>query len=77
MIPLTFPVQLITTALGLVLVAIALLAVYVGRLHKRLNDQDARIQGWQQSMRQLYYNTERALIEAHRERALWERPSSA
>lgn len=67
------PVALITTSLGLALLAIALLAVYVARLHKRLNDQDARIMGWLDSMRTLYANTEIKLIETQRERVLWER----
>ena len=76
MIPLTFPVQLISTSLGLGLIAIGLLALYVARLHKRIADQDERIINWQDSMRALYVSTEQMLIHNARERALWDRPST-
>jgi hypothetical protein len=54
----TTPDTLIAWAVGLALVAIALLTVYVARLHKRLSDQDIRILAWQDSMRALYQATE-------------------
>jgi hypothetical protein len=76
MTPLAFPVQLLSTSVGLGLVAIALLGVHVARLHKRIKDQDERIMNWQASMRLLYTQTERALLHSVRERALWERPTT-
>lgn len=54
----TTPETLIAWSVGLALVAIALLTVYVARLHKRLSDQDIRILAWQDSMRGLYQATE-------------------
>lgn len=57
--------SLIAWALGLALVAIALLTVYVARLHKRLSDQDIRILAWQDSMRALYQATEWNLAQQH------------
>jgi len=54
----TTPETLTACATGLALVAIALLTVYVARLHKRLSDQDIRILAWQDSMRALYQATE-------------------